>query len=92
MSKITQTILLFQALQKVSGTKYTVGPSGSELYPAAGASDDWAKGVMKIKYSYTVELRDTGRFGFTLPASYIKSTGEETMKMIHEFAKAVNSE
>lgn len=71
---------------------YTVGPSGETLYPAAGGSDDWARAVMNIKYAYTVELRDTGRFGFNLPASQIKATGEETMKMIDEFAKAVSSQ
>ena len=33
-----------------------------------GGSDDWAKGGAGIKYSYTVELPDTGRHGFILPA------------------------
>jgi hypothetical protein len=35
---------------------------------ASGGSDDWAKGGAGIPYSYTVELRDTGNFGFELPA------------------------
>lgn len=35
---------------------------------ASGCSDDWAKGAANIPYSYTVEMRDTGRFGFQLPA------------------------
>ncbi len=35
---------------------------------ATGGSDDWAKGVAGIKYSYTLELRDEGRYGFELPA------------------------
>ena len=35
---------------------------------ASGGSDDWAKGSAGIKYSYTVEMRDTGTFGFQLPA------------------------
>ena len=33
-----------------------------------GGSDDWAKGGAGIKFSYTVELPDTGRHGFILPA------------------------
>lgn len=36
---------------------------------ASGGSDDWAKGGAGIPYSYTVELRDTGKFGFELPAT-----------------------
>lgn len=36
---------------------------------ASGGSDDWAKGGAGIPYSYTVELRDTGRYGFELPAT-----------------------
>lgn len=70
--------------------EYTVGPSGAALYPAAGGSDDWARGVMNIKYAYTIELRDNGNYGFNLPASQIKPTGEETMKLIQELAKAVS--
>lgn len=35
---------------------------------ASGGSDDWAKGSAGVKYSYTVEMRDTGTFGFELPA------------------------
>jgi hypothetical protein len=30
-----------------------------------------------IKYSLTVELRDTGNYGFVLPASQILPSGEE---------------
>ena len=39
--------------------------------PAAGASDDWYKGVLKARFVYTVELRDTGFHGFVLPAYQI---------------------
>ena len=48
--------------------KYKVGPAAQVNYVASGASDDWAKGEAGIKYSYTVELPDTGKFGFLLPA------------------------
>lgn len=48
------------AIRGVDGKDYTVGPAGSTLYPAAGGSDDWAKGDLKFKYSYTIELRDEG--------------------------------
>ncbi|XP_049275958.1 carboxypeptidase B isoform X2 [Rhipicephalus sanguineus] len=66
------------ALEKVHGTKYNVGTSTSMLYVASGGSDDWALGEAQIPYAYTVELRDTGRHGFTLPRDQIVPTGEET--------------
>lgn len=78
------------AMRAVSGLQYTVGPSGSTLYPAAGGSDDWAKGTLKLKYSYTVELRDTGRHGFMLPADQIIATGKETMAFMGVIATAVS--
>ena len=43
-----------------------------------GGSDDWAKGGAGIKYSYTVELPDTGYYGFLLPSHRIEGVGKET--------------
>lgn len=68
-----------------------MGASGTLLYPAAGASDDWAKSL-GIKYSYTVELRDSGRYGFILPASEIERTALEAMEMVLAVARAVDAE
>ena len=34
-----------------------------------GPSDDWAMGGAGIPYAYTIELRDSGAFGFELPAA-----------------------
>ena len=45
--------------------------------PAAGAADDWYKGVLGSRFAYTTELRDTGRHGFILPPEEIKPSGEE---------------
>ncbi|XP_038839928.1 carboxypeptidase B [Salvelinus namaycush] len=67
-----------KALRSLYGTEYTSGPGAATIYPAAGGSDDWAYDL-GVKYSYTFELRDTGRYGFLLPESQIKPTCEETM-------------
>jgi hypothetical protein len=67
-----------EALRAVHGTKYQTGSSPELLYPAAGGSEDYARGVAGIKFSYCYELRDTGDHGFTLPPSQIIPTGEET--------------
>lgn len=50
------------------------------LDDAAGGSFDWATGVAKIPFSYTLELRptDSSLNGFNLPASQIQPAGEET--------------
>ncbi|XP_074602732.1 carboxypeptidase B-like [Brevipalpus obovatus] len=75
-----------RALMSVHGTRYKVGQTTQLLYAAAGGADDWAKGTAKIKYSYTIELRDTGRKGFLLPADQILPTGEETFEGMKKFA------
>jgi len=65
-----------KALEAVHGTVFEPINS-ADLYPAAGASDDWYKGVLKARFAYTFELRDTGRHGFVLPEDQIKPSGEE---------------
>ncbi|CAK6972053.1 carboxypeptidase B [Scomber scombrus] len=76
------------ALRSLYGTQYTSGPGATTIYPAAGGSDDWAYDL-GVKYSYTFELRDTGRYGFLLPASQIKPTCEETMLAVKYIAAYV---
>ena len=44
---------------------------------ASGSSEDWALGGAHIPYSYSVELRDTGRHGFLLPRDQILPTAQE---------------
>ncbi|KAJ8303417.1 hypothetical protein KUTeg_019813, partial [Tegillarca granosa] len=74
------------ALQSVNGKNYVIGSSTNVLYSAAGGSDDHAKGIHKIKYSYTLELRDTGTYGFQLPENQILQTAEETWTGVQAFA------
>ncbi|KAF2438513.1 carboxypeptidase A1 precursor [Karstenula rhodostoma CBS 690.94] len=70
------------ALKAVHGTTFTAGPICSTIYQVSGSSVDYAlenAGSNKgVKYSMTVELRDTGANGFVLPAAQIKPSGEET--------------
>ncbi|XP_015207907.1 carboxypeptidase A1-like isoform X2 [Lepisosteus oculatus] len=65
------------ALGSLHGTKYTFGSMISTIYPASGTTADWGYSN-GIKYSFTFELRDTGRYGFLLPADQIIPTAEET--------------
>ncbi|KAL0119099.1 hypothetical protein PUN28_009600 [Cardiocondyla obscurior] len=77
------------AIAKVHGTNYQLGPSAELMYPTSGASDDWAKGVASIKYAYTVELRDRGTYGFLLPATQIVPTAREIWAGIRAIARLV---
>jgi len=70
-----------RAVRALSGRKYSVGTAAKMLYPAAGGSDDWAKGSAGIKYSYTIELPDSGRYGFILPASKAKGVVQEAVAL-----------
>jgi murein tripeptide amidase MpaA len=79
-----------RALEATYRTPYRLGTAPDLLYPAAGGSDDWAKGAAGIKYSYCLELRDTGRYGFLLPASQIVPTGEETFNGVAAMAKGLH--
>ncbi|XP_040270258.1 carboxypeptidase A1-like, partial [Bufo bufo] len=65
------------ALASLHGTQYTYGTTIATIYRADGTATDWAYNN-GIKYSYTFELRDTGRYGFILPADQIIPTAEET--------------
>ncbi|NWI99849.1 CBPB1 Carboxypeptidase, partial [Crypturellus undulatus] len=75
-------------LASLYNTEYTYGPGAETIYPAAGGSDDWAFD-QGIKYSFTFELRDTGRYGFLLPESQIKATCEETVLAVKYLANYV---
>jgi len=80
------------ALAQLYGTEYEVGAPSHILYSNSGSSRDYAKGVPGIKYSYTIELRDTGDFGFLLPPQQILNTCEETWEGVKVIARQVGRE
>ena len=65
------------AIKATHGKTYEYGPIATTIYPASGSSADYTYGVCGVKYSYGVELRDTGEFGFLLPPEEIIPSGEE---------------
>ncbi|NWX15988.1 CBPA1 Carboxypeptidase, partial [Aegotheles bennettii] len=64
-------------LAAVYGTKYTYGSISDTIYVADGTTIDWAYDN-GVKYSFSFELRDTGRYGFLLPSTQIIPTATET--------------
>jgi len=74
----------------VHNQAYTSQPSWA-LYPTTGSAQDWYYGGAKIPLSYTIELRDTGRYGFQLPANQIIPTAEENWAAVKYFATYIIS-
>ncbi|CAN7991945.1 unnamed protein product [Ixodes hexagonus] len=68
---------LVTAIRKTNSAYYRHGTAGQSLYVTSGAALDWVYDKAKVKYSFVVELRDRGLFGFILPREYIIPTGEE---------------
>ncbi|PNS18355.1 hypothetical protein CAC42_6172 [Sphaceloma murrayae] len=58
-------------------TTFTYGPGGAVLYKSVGNSRDHVYGVGKSPFSWTIELPDTGEFGFVLPPEQIRPTVQE---------------
>jgi carboxypeptidase A4 len=65
------------ALKAVYGTSFTYGPICSTIYQASGNSVDYLDATVGADYSFTTELRDTGTYGFVLPASQITPSAVE---------------
>lgn len=67
------------AIYSVNGKFYT-NQKSIGLYPTTGSADDWMysddANELNGEYraaSYTIELRDTGAYGFILPPSEVRS-------------------
>lgn len=65
------------AIKAVYGTTYGYGPICQTIYKATGSSVDWVNDVLGADYTFTSELRDTGNYGFVLPANQILPTATE---------------
>jgi len=78
-----------KALSSKYGTQYKFGTTTNIIYAASGGSHDYAYSVAGIKYSYTFELRDTGRHGFLLPTEQIVPTCEETYDAFRTMAAMI---
>ncbi|XP_041377100.1 carboxypeptidase B-like [Gigantopelta aegis] len=71
------------AISAMKSYSYSVGSSGPDFSVAAGGSDDYAKGKMNIKYSYTMELPERS---FILSTSKISTVAADAWKGIKAMA------
>ncbi|NXX18439.1 CBPB2 Carboxypeptidase, partial [Podargus strigoides] len=77
-----------KAIKRTTKKTYRPGAGAQTIYLAPGGSDDWAYDL-GIKYSFTIELRDTGTYGFLLPSKEIKPTCLEALSAVKEIAQHV---
>uniref|UniRef100_A0A8C7EMX9 Carboxypeptidase B2 n=1 Tax=Neovison vison TaxID=452646 RepID=A0A8C7EMX9_NEOVI len=68
--------------------RYTHGSGSETFYLAPGGSDDWIYDL-GIKYSFTIELRDKGEYGFLLPQRYIRPTCTEALAAVSKIVEHV---
>lgn len=59
-----------------SGLAYSAGPIYTTIYPASGGAVDWTYGDQGV-LSYTIEVRDTGTYGFVMPPAEILPNARE---------------
>lgn len=71
--------LMSEEIRESSGrrTTFTFGPGGAILYKSVGNSRDHVYAIGEAEFSWTIELPDTGEFGFVLPPELIRPTVEE---------------
>jgi murein tripeptide amidase MpaA len=68
-------------IQSVHGVYYEWGPICETIYQASGTSVDWTYADTNA-FPFTIELRDTGYYGFLLPPAQILPTCEENLPAI----------
>ena len=71
------TCIAYMCHSKVHGARYTSQKSIG-LYPTSGTASDWFYGLEATEANrgyraagYTIELRDTGQYGFLLPPQQV---------------------
>ncbi|XP_034533871.1 carboxypeptidase B2 [Notolabrus celidotus] len=77
-----------QKIRRYYRNTYKYGSGAKTIYLAPGGSDDWAYNL-GIKYSFTFELQDRGRYGFLLPPSFIPKACNEGLTAVKTIALKV---
>ncbi|XP_066517127.1 carboxypeptidase B2 [Hoplias malabaricus] len=72
-------------IRRFYGKQYKVGAGAKTIYLAPGGSDDWAYD-QGIKYSFTLELQDQGKYGFLLPPNMISSACNDALLAVKSIA------
>ncbi|GAA5929250.1 putative metallocarboxypeptidase [Sporobolomyces koalae] len=78
-----------KALKSVHGRSWQVGESCQVGIRGGGEGLDWAYERAGIPWSFTAQLRDSGIYGFLLPPSQIRPSGEEFYAALKQLAKFI---
>ncbi|TAQ87708.1 hypothetical protein B7494_g3952 [Chlorociboria aeruginascens] len=73
------------ACEGAVASRSATGASSARIETAGGSAIDWFYHELKVRYSYKIKLRDTGSYGFLLPAENIVPTGEEAFNAVKYF-------
>ncbi|RKP25644.1 hypothetical protein SYNPS1DRAFT_2973, partial [Syncephalis pseudoplumigaleata] len=68
-----------ESIRRVNGTRFEVGSVCNIMYRQSGTAIDWIHRHAHALFSFWIELRDTGTYGFMLPPEYILPSGEEML-------------
>lgn len=79
---------LSDAIQGVHGTNFDARTGEGGIGFASGAMPDWTFGELGVM-AWTFELRDTGQFGFQLPASQLVPAAEECVAGVLRLADQI---
>jgi murein tripeptide amidase MpaA len=79
------------AIRNTHQKRYDEGSIANTIYVASGSSADYTYSV-GVVYSFAVELRDTGTYGFILPTNQIKPQAEEILAAVIVMGTAIKSE
>jgi len=82
---------IVDAIRGTHGVRYQKGSIANTIYVASGSSADYTYSI-GIDYSFAVELRDTGNYGFVLPTSQIKPQAEEIVAAVLVMANAIKNQ
>ena len=56
----------------------------------SGTTKDYAYGHLNVRYTFSIELRDTGKYGFLLPSRLIAPTAREVFEGIKAMIVNIN--
>ncbi|GIY89888.1 carboxypeptidase B [Caerostris darwini] len=81
-----------EAIKKVNGSEYRVGPAARVVYTASGSSMDYAFDVINVKYAFAIELREANinPLGFIMHEEEIQPLLEETWTGLEACILAMN--
>jgi len=79
------------AITKSHQKRYDFGSIANTIYVASGSSADYTYSIGVI-YSFAVELRDTGQYGFALPSNQILPQAEEILAAVLVMGNQIKSE